>query len=355
MAQLAEATDLKSVCCRFESDWGYVSLRVRAMLSHLPPPNHVGDPLRRTPPFKKEKVTPVSNPVMNRLSADIQQTTPAGYPTMPGYQPGTYNQGYATPQSAGASNYAPPASIPMEDLERSYHAPSADAIDRGQMTYDDVIVKTGAMLGLLVVAASVAWYAAHLNPVYGVGAMASGFLGAFVLAMVNSFSRTVRPALVIAYAALEGVGLGAFSAVMDARYPGVVIQALVGTVAVFAVTLALFSSGKVRNSSKMMKFTLIGIIGIIVFRLLSFVLSLFGVIDTSLSNITIMGIPLGVGIGLLAVVLGAMSLIGDFDMVKKGVERGAPASFAWYATFGLLVTIVWMYMEILRLLSYFRD
>ena len=281
---------------------------------------------------------------------------------MPGYRPGEAGTG-ANPRTAyadqaAAAQAARTAGAPTFDqraMEQAYSAPAADAVDRGRMTYDDVIMKTGISFGLLVVAAMAAWWMTLANPGVGVALMGVGFLLGFVLAMVNIFSRTIRPALVLAYAAAEGVALGGLSAVFEQTYPGIVAQALVATVAVFGVTLALFASGRVRNSSKLTRFTLIALIGILVYRLLDWVLVLTGLVGTSTSNMTFMGIPLGVAVGLLAVLVGAACLIQDFDQAKVGVEMGAPAKYAWSCAFGLMVTVVWMYIEILQLLARLRD
>lgn len=306
----------------------------------------------------------MANPVFNRLESEWEQEarTPAGYPTMPGYRPGEAGTG-ADPRTAyadqaAAAQAARTAGAPTFDqraMEQAYSAPAADAVDRGRMTYDDVIMKTGISFGLLVVAAMAAWWMTLANPGVGVALMGVGFLLGFVLAMVNIFSRTIRPALVLAYAAAEGVALGGLSAVFEQTYPGIVAQALVATVAVFGVTLALFASGRVRNSSKLTRFTLIALIGILVYRLLDWVLVLTGLVGTSTSNMTFMGIPLGVAVGLLAVLVGAACLIQDFDQAKVGVEMGAPAKYAWSCAFGLMVTVVWMYIEILQLLARLRD
>ncbi|WP_254872949.1 Bax inhibitor-1/YccA family protein [Schaalia sp. Marseille-Q2122] len=243
----------------------------------------------------------------------------------------------------------------IEAMEHAYTGAPADAVDRGQMTYDDVIIKTAISLGAVILGAALGWFLFALNPAFGLAAMAVGFLGGFVLAMVNIFSRTIRPALVLAYALVEGLALGALSAVMELAYPGVVIQALLATAAVFTVTLVLFSSGKVRNSPKLMRFMLIGMVGLIVYRLLNMVLVWTGVLSTSVDNMRIMGIPLGLAVGVFAVILGAISLIGDFDQIQQGVRAGAPAKFAWACAFGLMVTIIWMYTEMLRLLAILRD
>ncbi len=302
----------------------------------------------------------MANPVMSRLEAQWQHTTPAGYPTMPGYTPGVgapraaqdANRPYGSPAPAAPPTYDQHA---LDEAELAYRSAPADAVDRGRMTYDDVVVKTGLLFGALVLAAAGSWTLTAANPGVGVALMMVGLLVGFALAMVNSFSRTIRPALIVSYAVAEGVALGALSAVMEGIYPGIVVQALVATVSVFGVTLTLFASGKVRNSPKLMRFTLIALIGILVYRVLDWVLVLTGVMSGGLSGITVMGLDLGLVVGVVAVLIGALCLIGDFDQAKVGVQRGVPAKFAWSCAFGMMVTVVWMYVEILNILSYLRN
>ena len=279
----------------------------------------------------------MANPVFNRLESEWEQEarTPAGYPTMPGYRPGEAGTG-ANPRTAyadqaAAAQAARTAGAPTFDqraMEQAYSAPAADAVDRGRMTYDDVIMKTGISFGLLVVAAMAAWWMTLANPGVGVALMGVGFLLGFVLAMVNIFSRTIRPALVLSYAAAEGIALGGLSAVFEQTYPGIVAQALVATVAVFGVTLALFASGRVRNSSKLTRFTLIALIGILVYRLLDWVLVLTGLVGTSTSNMTFMGIPLGVAVGLLAVLVGAAFIFPHLGRPERVFEMVTQPNFA---------------------------
>lgn len=310
----------------------------------------------------------MSNPVFDKLETEwaSQQRTPKGYPTMPGYTPGSgrHTAPAQTPvqtsdawdRAAGAGTGAQWSDQTFQEMEDAYRAPAADAIDRGRMTYDDVIMKSGLSLAALFLGAIAAWTLTASNPTLGMALSGIGVLVGFILAMVNTFSRTIRPALVLAYAVAEGVALGAISSFFEFVYPGIVVQALIATAAVFGVTLALFASGKVRNSSKLMRFTLIGLIGILVYRLLSWILTLTGVISAGgFDSMTIMGIPLGLVVGVFAVLVGAFSLIQDFDQARVGVERGVPAQYAWACAFGILVTVVWMYLEILRLLAILRD
>ncbi|MDN6567194.1 MAG: Bax inhibitor-1/YccA family protein [Propionibacterium sp.] len=310
----------------------------------------------------------MANPVFNRLESEWKETTPAGYPTMPGYQPGTGAAPGATDPrfpygAAGAAQASRSQQVPtydqraLDEAERSLAGPSADAVDRGRMTYDDVIVKTALLFAVLVVGAAGTWMATVSNPGLGAMLMGVGMLVGFVLAMVNIFSRTIRPALIIAYAAAQGLAMGGLSAVMEMQYQGIVAQAVLATASIFAVTLLLFASGKVRNSPKLARFTLIGLIGILVYRVLNWILVLTGVFSTpgGMNDAVFLGMSLGTVVGVLAVLIGAACLIQDFDQAKVGVQMGAPAKFAWSCAFGLMVTVVWMYVEILQLLARMRN
>ncbi|MSS83420.1 Bax inhibitor-1/YccA family protein [Actinomycetaceae bacterium WB03_NA08] len=301
----------------------------------------------------------MSNPIFNRLDKEWSAEAP-----VPNGADARYP--YSAASGAAATAQAAKQTLPtydaqaFEQLQQSYQGPSADAVDRGRMTYDDVIIKTGLSLGVLVIAAALSWMLTGADRIAGtisplaMPLMLGGLLVGFVLAMVNIFSKQIRPALVLLYAAAEGVALGALSAVTEMMIPGVVIQAVLATVVVFGVTLLLFTSGKVRNSPKLMKFTLISLLGLIGSRLLIWLLSSFGIIGASgtADQITVFGIPLALFISVFAVFIGAVCLISDFDAAKVGVENGAPAKYAWSCAFGLMVTLVWLYVEILNILSY---
>ncbi|HWS59037.1 MAG TPA: Bax inhibitor-1/YccA family protein [Actinotalea sp.] len=229
-------------------------------------------------------------------------------------------------------------------LEQMYGAPPATSRETGRLTYDDVIVKTGALLALLVLFATATW---ALAP----GLWVVGMVIGLVLGLVNAFKREPSPVLITLYAAAQGVFLGGISAFYESFYDGVVGQAVLATVAVFASSLFLFRSGKVRVTPKFQKFLLIGMVGYLTFSVLNLVLMFvmpsgdFGPLRSGW---------LGVAVGLVAVGLAAASLIMDFDSIKRGVEQGVPAKFAWSAAFGLLVTLVWLYLELLRLLAILR-
>lgn len=240
-----------------------------------------------------------------------------------------------------------------QQLQDMYAAPSAGPAQTGRMTYDDVIMKTLGCLAVVLLGAAIPVFV--LPGAAGL-LMIVGALGGFALGLVNSFKREPVPALILAYALLEGMFLGALTQVLDAMYPGIGLQAVLGTLAVFAVTLVLFKSGKVRATPKAMRFFMIAMIGYLVFSLMNMGLMIFGVVDDpwGVRGVEIAGIPLGVIIGLLAVGLAAFSLIMDFTSIEQGVKAGAPQRYSWTAAFGLTVTLVWLYVEIIRILAILR-
>jgi uncharacterized YccA/Bax inhibitor family protein len=229
-----------------------------------------------------------------------------------------------------------------------YNQPAAGPADTGRMTYDDVIVKTAACLAVLLVGAGVTMFV-------GLGLasmlMIVGALGGFVLALVNTFKKQPSPALILAYAGLEGLFLGGLTRVLDTMYPGVGLQAVIGTLSVFTVTLLLFKSGKVRATPKAMKFFMIALAGYALFSIVNLVMMLTGLTTEPFGLRS--GI-IGVVIGILAIGLAAFSLVMDFTSIEAGVQSGAPQRFSWTAAFGLTVTLVWLYVEIIRLLAILR-
>jgi uncharacterized YccA/Bax inhibitor family protein len=160
---------------------------------------------------------------------------------------------------------------------------------------------------------------------------------------------------VLSYAAVEGVFVGGISSLFAMMWDGIVPAAVFGTLGVVGVVLALFASGKVRASKRATQVFLVAIIGYMAFSLINVVLMVLGVTDSfgGLRDVEIFGIPLGIPLGILVVLLASYSLVMDFDNVKRGVEGGAPRIYGWTAAFGIMVTVVWLYLEILRLLSYF--
>ena len=321
----------------------------------------------------------MANPVMNSIVKDwsTQQTTPAGYPAMPGYQPasaqaqnpyaGATNpygtqQGvdysgqpvYGTAQ-AGTQGY--PVSSSSEEQMASYeammNAPAADAVDRGTMTYDDVVVKSLMCFGLLLVGAVAGWMS-------GMVAIGAAMLVAFAacavtlgLALFIQFSKKVRPGAIVAYSLVEGFVLGALSCAFEMRYPGIVVSAVLATLVVIGTTLAAFTMGFVRNSSTLTRVAGIGSVAFFFYYFVTFALSVTGMVDMrAVNTTTVFGIPLGVIIGVLAVFIGVLCLVRDFDAVKVGVASNVPEKYSWLCTFAIMTDVIWIYLEILRILSY---
>lgn len=322
----------------------------------------------------------MANPVMNSIVKDwsTQSTTPAGYPEMPGYQPasaqaqnpygGATNpygaqQGvdysgqpvYGTAQ-AGTEGY--PVSSGYEEQMASYeammNAPAADAVDRGTMTFDDVVVKSIMCFGLLLVGAVAGW----MTGIVAMGvALVLFFASCAVtlgLAIFIRLSKKIRPGAIVTYSLIEGFSLGVISYTFEAYFPGIVISAVLATLVVIGTTLAAFMMGFVRNSSTLTRVAGIGSLAFFFYYLVTFALSVTGLVDmTAVNNAKIFGIPLGIIIGVLAVFIGVLCLVRDFDAVKVGVANNVPEKYSWLCTFAIMTDVIWIYLEILKILSYF--
>jgi len=268
------------------------------------------------------------------------------------YGQGAYGQAPVMDAPRGWGSQPP--NMTDDQLQQMYNRPAAGPVETGRMSYDDVIVRTAACIAVVMAGAAVTLFVSL--PLASM-LMIVGALGGFALAMVNTFKKQPSPALILAYAGLEGLFLGGLTRILDGLYPGVGLQAVIGTLSVFAVTLVLFRSGKVRATPKAMRFFMIAMIGYAVFALVNMVMVWTGAVQSPFglsTSFQIFGIPLGVFIGVLAIGLAAFSLIMDFTSIEAGVRAGAPERFAWTAAFGLTVTLVWLYVEIIRLLSILR-
>ncbi|HKU10908.1 MAG TPA: Bax inhibitor-1/YccA family protein, partial [Sinomonas sp.] len=206
------------------------------------------------------------------------------------------------PQSAyGQSPYGQQP-MTAQQLDELYRAPSAGPAQTGRVTYDDVIVKTLVCLGAVVVGAAVTL---AVPSSAALGLMVLGALGGFALGLVNTFKRQPVPALILGYAALEGLFLGGLTRILDAVSPGIGLQAVLGTFAVAGVTLFLYKSGRVRATPGLMRFFLIAVLGYLAFSVVNLFVMIFnpGLGAWGLrSSVPVFGIPLGVLIGLVAVV-----------------------------------------------------
>ena len=175
--------------------------------------------------------------------------------------------------------------------------------------------------------------------------------------MVNIFKKEPSPALMLAYAAVEGFLVGVVSMFYNSMFDGIVLQAVLATLVVVGVTLALFASGKIRASARATKVFMIAMIGYLVFSLVNMFLVMFGAIKNpyGIGGLEIFGIPAGILIGVLVVIMAAYSLVLDFDFIQNGARNRIPRQFEWTGAFGVMVTVIWLYLEILRILAISRD
>jgi uncharacterized YccA/Bax inhibitor family protein len=215
------------------------------------------------------------------------------------------------------------------------------------MTIEDVVAKTGFLFTILVVVGALAW---SLN-LGGLGLIV-GFLGGFILAMVISFSKNIKPGLVVTYAALQGLALGSISKVYETIQPGIVSQAVIGTIAAFAGVLVMYRNGTLRATPQFTRALIGAAIGYFILGLVSLIASFFGVgRGYGFYGVSGLGLLLAVaGVG-----LASLFLVLDFDQIEKGVVAGVPEKESWRASFGLMVTVVWLYLEVLRLISILRN
>ena len=232
-----------------------------------------------------------------------------------------------------------------DQLQEMYDAPSY--VRPRTMTVDDVVGRTGAMLGVIGVTGALAWV---LD--VGPGLALGGALVGLVLAIVVIVKQSTNAGLILSYAAAEGVFLGAISHAFNEAYPGIVIQAVVGTFGVFGGMVAVHRSGRIRVTPRFTRWLLGAMVGCVVLMVVNLLVALIGGGDgLGLRD----GGPLAIVFSLVCIGVAAFSFLLDFDLVEKAVAAGAPDKFAWYAAFGIVVGLVWLYLEILRLISYFRD
>ncbi|MGW2330823.1 Bax inhibitor-1/YccA family protein [Streptomyces sp. NPDC001700] len=295
-----------------------------------------------------------SNPVFSRRGfsrgggyAGFGAAQQAGGPAAVQGNPYAGSNPYAQQQQAPGNPYAAGAqqNLTPEQLQQMYGAPPAGP-QTDRMTMDDVVMRTGMTLGTVIVAAAAAWIA-QLPIGAGIGAA----LIAMVLGLVQAFKRKASPALILGYALFEGLFLGVISQVYNERWSGAPMQAVLGTMAVFVGVLAAYKTRLIRVNARFQRFVLAAAIGFILLMAVNLLFAAIGGGDG-------MGLrtgPVGIIFGIIGVVLGAAFLAMDFKQVEDGVRYGAPREESWLAAFGLTLSLVWIYLELLRLISIFRD
>ena len=260
-----------------------------------------------------------SNPVLSRYSR-------RGYASMGNNNVGT--TGFGTSYDANEG----------QKLEDIYNAPAASSMRTGRMTMDDVVTRTAILFGLLAITGAIAWKAD-----LGIGVLMGSLIGATLLGFVISFSRKAAPALVLIYAALEGIVLGTISKAYESVYPGIISQAVLATGVAFVGVLFAYRSGKIQITARATKIATGAIIGYLI----------LGVINIFGGNFIFNG-TFGPLVAVFGVGLATFFLAMDFDQAAKAVAAGVPQEEAWRIGFGLMVSVVWLYLEVLRLLSILR-
>ncbi len=282
----------------------------------------------------------MANPVLSRPDAWTHNLVQAP----PNQQP--HDQSYGAQYGQPYTQYGqqPPVG------QQPYQPSSPQPVER--MTVDDVITKTAITMGLMMLVAVAAARFVPFTLLMPV-ALVSGLV-AFIVPLVAAVRRSIGPVLAITFSLIEGVFIGGFSMLFESYYPGIVLQAVLGTFVAAAITLAAFKFGGFRLSSKARKIVMLSMIGVVVASLLSLALSFMGINLGLYAGVTgpVGGLAwLFAGLG---VVLAVLSLVSDFQSIEQGVAMGAPAKESWRAAFGLTVTMVWLYTNILRILSYIR-
>ncbi|WP_216379587.1 Bax inhibitor-1/YccA family protein [Arcanobacterium phocae] len=261
----------------------------------------------------------MSNPVMSRNPYFTGQTQ----------RPNQFDQaGFAQQQ------------VPTQPVS-AFDARPAD----GRMTYTDAMNKTALLLGVTVVAGILAAFIVPLPSMPAIALISS--LAAFGVGMVAAFKPIVSPALAISYATLEGVALGSITAAFNIFYPGIAFQAILATAVIVAVTLGLHYSGAVRTTPRGRKIVFVVAIGYLVFTFVNMILVWTGLLD----GFGLRSGTLGLVIGAVMIVVAAYMLIADFEQVNEAIKNGAPANFAWTTALAIVMTILWIYIEVLRILA----
>ncbi|SNU02354.1 Uncharacterized membrane protein, YccA/Bax inhibitor family [Ruaniaceae bacterium KH17] len=281
----------------------------------------------------------MSNPALNKAFGTPVAESAAQNQKYYGEQPYAQQYGMPTPSA--------------DQLQQQYNQPAAHPADMGRMTMDDVIVRSAMTLGTVIVTAGIAWWLGMSNYALVTPMMIGGMVIGLVLGLVNSFKKEPSPALILAYAVAEGFMLGALSMVLEVvvGYDGIVLQAVLATFVTALVTLGVYKSGLVKVTSKFIKFVTIAMLAYLGFALVNLVL-MWTNVAPGMFGLRSGG--LGLAIGAVAVLLATFSLMIDFKQIEDGIRTGVPRKYAWSAAFGLTVTLIWLYVEILRILAILR-
>lgn len=272
------------------------------------------------------------NPIFNRLDKEAAR-------------------GYAGFDRRG--NAAGPQDLSAAQLQDLYSQPSAPNVQSRRLTMDDVVMKALGLFAIVLVTAAAAWFvsAGDATGSTGLALWMGGMFGTLALGFVIAFKKVVSVPLIVLYAVLEGAFVGAVSQFFEARWDGAVPTAVVATISVFLAMFAGYKLGFIKVTNKFRRMMGMAILGYFIFALinLGFAFAGFG------GGWGAFGTGIGPLISLFAIGLAAFSLAMDFDSIDRAVRAGAPEKYSWLLAHGLIVTLVWLYIEILRLIAITRD
>ncbi|MHB1475253.1 MAG: Bax inhibitor-1/YccA family protein [Dermatophilaceae bacterium] len=283
-----------------------------------------------------------SNPVFNRIDKQIRQGDYAGFD----------RQTSASRLGGGAGvqdNLTP------EQLQDRYNQPSAGPVQTGRLTLDDVVMKTLFLFGIVVLVAAATWItvADPARQSLSMPLMLAGMFGGLAVGLVIAFKKTISVPLIVLYAVLEGLLVGAISMVFDHAYPGIVTTAVIATTSTFAGMFLAWKFGIIKVTDRSRRIFGMAIMGYLLFSLVNVAAAFMGVgAGWGFGGKNSM---VGIGISVLGVGLASYSLAINFDSVDRAVAAQLPEKYSWLLAHGLIVTLVWLYLEILRLLARLRQ
>jgi uncharacterized YccA/Bax inhibitor family protein len=280
-----------------------------------------------------------SNPVFNRIDKQITKGDYAGF-----------DRGHAASGMSAGGDVQD--SLNSQQLQDLYNQPSAGPVQMQRVTLDDVVMKTLGLFSIVLLVGAATWYTVAGSINLSLPLMLGGMFGSLAVGLVIAFKKTISVPLIVLYAVLEGVLVGAISEVFEQRWPGVVTTAVIATVCTFAGMLLGYKSGLIKVTDKSRRIFGMAILGYLLFGLVNVAAAFMGVGGGWGFGGT--G-PMGIVISVLGVGLASYSLAIDFDSVDRAVKAQLPEKYSWLLAHGLIVTLVWLYLEILRLLARMRQ
>jgi len=278
-----------------------------------------------------------NNPVFNRIDKQISQGAYAGFGSQRG---GTWG--------------APPAAgdLSAAELQQMYDQRAAGPVQTGRVTLDDVVMKTLGLFAIVVTVAAASWFAVGASPSLMLPLWLGGMFGGLAIGLLIAFRKTISVPLIVSYAVFEGAFVGSISSVFEQRWPGVVSTAVLSTTATFAGMFLAYKLGLIKVNDRFRRVFGMAVIGYLLFSLVNVVAAFMGVGQGWGFGGNGM---LGIGISIIGVGLAAFSLAADFDAIDRAVAAEVPERYSWLLAHGLIVSLVWLYLELLRLLARMRD